>query len=230
MNDSAEMVVPAVQAPFQVPFQTAGTAMALLDAEGTVVGWMQDAQQLVGYAATEAVGRSVAFLFSGAEARAKVPALPLRSGVGGHWSGFAELLHRDGRSIDVGLCVQSLCGQGDRARWVISATDKAALPSWSADGPVVQSLQTSLHFHGRLPVGVAYRDTDLRCTWVNEAQDFKDGIPLQRRLGRTLTEAAPGAEAESLEALMRQVLESGVPVSNVEYRAFWRRSGAWNLR
>ncbi|MFD7445455.1 PAS domain-containing protein [Streptomyces sp. NPDC059909] len=64
------------------------------------------------------------------------------------------------------------------------------------------------------------RDTELCCTWVNDTQGLKDGIPLQGRLGRTLTEAAPGPETKTLEALMQQVLEGGVPAIHMEYRAF----------
>lgn len=55
---------------------------------------------------------------------------------------------------------------------------------------------------------------------MNDTQGSKDGIPLAKRLGRRLTEAAPGREAETLEAVMRQVLESGDPAINVDYQAF----------
>ncbi|MFD7447256.1 PAS domain-containing protein [Streptomyces sp. NPDC059909] len=78
----------------------------------------------------------------------------------------------------------------------------------------------ALHLPSSLPVGVVVRDTELRCTWVNDTQGLMDGIPLEQRLGRTLTQAAPGTAAETLETAMRQVLQSGVPAINREYRAF----------
>ncbi|MFJ7949298.1 SpoIIE family protein phosphatase [Streptomyces sp. NPDC096354] len=116
--------------------------------------------------------------------------------------------------------MQSLSGQDGRAQWVVSASEKATPPSWAAHEAAHPSLPGALHLPSRLPVGVAIRDTELRCTWLNDTQGLKDGIPLIRRLGHRLTEAAPGGEAETLEALMRQVLQSGVPTLNVECRAF----------
>ncbi|MGW1887202.1 SpoIIE family protein phosphatase [Streptomyces sp. NPDC001970] len=204
----------------QAAFQTAGAAIALLDAEGTVVGWTQAAQQLVGYSAAEVVGRPGAFLLAATEDRAKAPTVVEESSARGRWSGFVNVLHRDGRRLDVRLCVSSLYGQDGRARWVVSAIDKVTFPSWGADGSLVHSIPAALNLQSHVPIGVVIRDTQLRCTWVNDTQGLKDGIPLHRRLGCTLSEAVPGPEAETIEALMRQVLESGVPAIHTEYRAF----------
>ncbi|MDT0469214.1 SpoIIE family protein phosphatase [Streptomyces gibsoniae] len=207
----------------QSAFQTAGAAVALLDAAGTVVGWTQAAQRLVGYSATEVVGRSAAVLLSATDDRATASAFSGQSNAQGDWVGFAELRHRDGRRIDVCLSVSSLSGQDGLAGWVVSATDKATPSSRTADGSVVDSLHTALH--RRLPIGVVIRDTQLRCTWVNDTQGFKDGIPLHQRLGRRLTEAAPGPGGETLEKLEHRVLESGTPAIRVEYRAFLPTKG-----
>jgi PAS domain S-box-containing protein len=201
-------------------FQRAAAAIALLDAEGTVVGWTRAAQQLLGYSAADVVGRSAAVLLVAAEDRAKASAWAEQCNARGRWSGFAEIRHRDGRGIEVSLHVSLLSGQDGRARWVVSATDKVAMPSWAADGSAVESLPAALHLASHLPIGVTVRDTQLRCTGVNDTMGFKDGISLQQRLGHRLTEAAPGPEAEALEALMHQVLQSGVPKINVEYRSF----------
>lgn len=186
MDGSTGMAITSAQ----TAFQTASAAIALLDTEGTVVGWTQAAERLVGYSAAHMVGRSAALLLASAEDWSKASAFSEQSSAQGRWISFAELRHRDGRRIDVRLCVSSLSGQDGRARWVVSATDKAALSSWAANSSVVDSLQTALD--RRLPIGVVIRDTQLRCTWVNGTQGSKDGIPIQRRLGRRLTEAAPG--------------------------------------
>ncbi|MGI5144445.1 MULTISPECIES: SpoIIE family protein phosphatase [unclassified Streptomyces] len=200
-------------------FRPADAAIALLDAEGTVVGWTQAAQRLVGYTAAEVVGCSAAVLLAGADDRATVSAFSKRCSARGGWSGFTEVRHRDGRRIGVRVYVQSLSGQDGRARRVVSATDKIMPPSWAADGSMGDSLQTALHLPSPLPISFAIRDTQLRCTWVNDTMGLKDGIPLRQRLERTLTEATPGTETETLEALMHQALESGAPTINVEYRA-----------
>ncbi|MGW2939197.1 SpoIIE family protein phosphatase [Streptomyces sp. NPDC001156] len=210
----------AIFAAAQTAFQTAGAAIALLDAEGTVVGWTQAAQRLVGYSAADVVGRSGAVLLAAAEDREKAPAVVAESSAQGHWSGFVDVRHRDGHTIDVRLCVSLLTGQDGRARWVISATDKVMFSSWGAGGAAVQTLPSTLRLPSHTPIGVVIRDTHLRCTWVNDTQGAKDGIPVRQRLGRTLTETAPGPQADMLEALMHQVLESGVPAIHTEYGAF----------
>ncbi|MFF3564886.1 SpoIIE family protein phosphatase [Streptomyces sp. NPDC002574] len=195
-------------------------AMALIDAEGTVIGWTRSAQQLVGYPAAEVVGHSAARLLAAAEDRADASALPESGPSPRRWSGVTQVRHRDGHGIDVRIGVQSLVGPDRRARWVVTATDHAAHPSRVADGSSAAPLPASPHLPNNLPLGVVIRDTRLRCTWVNDTQGFKDGIPVERRLGRTLSEAAPSTEAETLEGLMREVLEGGAPALAVEYRPF----------
>lgn len=216
MGSSAETAVSEAQ----TAIETVCPAIALLDAQGTVVGWSQAAQRLVGYSAAEVVGRSAGVLLVAADDRAKASQAAQESTLRGCWSDLAQVRHRDGRSIDVRLCVSSLSRQDGRDWWVVCATDKALLPAWPAEATVAESLLATLPLPSRLPIGVVIRDTHLRCIQVNDTQGSKDGIPLPKRLGRRLTEAAPGTEAETLEAVMHQVLESGDPAINVDYQAF----------
>ena len=53
MNDSEGVAPDAVQGPVGMT----GAAIAVVDEGGTVVGWTQAAQRLVGYSAAEVVGR-----------------------------------------------------------------------------------------------------------------------------------------------------------------------------
>ncbi|MFD1276339.1 PAS domain-containing protein [Streptomyces kaempferi] len=95
---------------------------------------------------------------------------------------------------------------------------QGVLPAWPTDATRTEPLLATLP--SCPPIGVVIRDTHLRCIQVNDSQGSKDGIPLPKRLGRRLTEAAPGTETETLEAVMHQVLESGDPAINVDYQAF----------
>ncbi|MEU1630301.1 SpoIIE family protein phosphatase [Streptomyces sp. NPDC020096] len=203
----------------QTAIEAVGPAIALLDAQGTVVGWSQAAQRLVGYSAVEVVGRSAGVLLVAADDRAKASQAAQESTLRGRWSDLAQVRHRDGRSIDVRLSVSSLTGRDGLEWWVVCATDKALLPAWPAEATVAEPLLATLPLPSRLPIGVVIRDTHLRCIRVNDTQGSKDGIPLPQRLGRRLTEAAPGTGAETLEAVMHQVLESGDPAMDVDYQA-----------
>ncbi|MGW5585346.1 SpoIIE family protein phosphatase [Streptomyces sp. NPDC003857] len=214
MGSSTETAVSA-----QSAFETFSPAIALLDAQGTVVGWSQAAQQLLGYSAAEVVGRSAGVLLVAAEDRVRASQAAQRSALWDRWSHLAHVRHRDGRSIDVRLCVSSLSGQDGRDWWVVSATNKASLPAWPAEATVAEPFLATLPLPSCLPIGVVIRDTHLRCIRVTDTQGSKDGIPLPKRLRRRLTEAAPGTEAETLEAVMHQVLASGDPVINMDYQA-----------
>ncbi|MGW5064262.1 PAS domain S-box protein [Streptomyces sp. NPDC004096] len=125
MSSSAEAAVSEVS----TAIETVSPPIALLDAQGTVVGWSQTAQQLVGYSAAEAVGQSASVLLVAADDRAKVSQAAQESTLWGRWSGIARVRHRDGHSIDVRLCVSALSGQDGPDSWVVWATEKASLPA-----------------------------------------------------------------------------------------------------
>ncbi|MEU6577201.1 SpoIIE family protein phosphatase [Streptomyces sp. NPDC046805] len=216
MGSSAETAVSEAQ----TAVETVCPAIALLDAQGTVVGWSQAAQRLVGYSAAEVVGRSADVLLVAADDRAKASQAAQESTLRGRWSHLAQVRHRDGRSIDVHLCVSSLSGQDGRDWWVVCATDKALLPAWPAQATVAEPLLATRPMPSRLPIGVVIWDTHLRCVRVNDTQGSWDGIPLAQLLDRRPTEAAPGTGAETLEAVMHQVLESGDPAMDVDCHAF----------
>ncbi|MFD6721479.1 SpoIIE family protein phosphatase [Streptomyces sp. NPDC060131] len=192
--------------------RTIGAPIAVVDAEGTVVGWTQAAERLVGFPAADAVGR------------AATEVLPTLDGVSTAWScaerdraecgrpGGAGLRHRDGSPLDVTLRACPLSGQGAGTHWLVSVADMTGISSWPVNGTGVESLLSSA------PIGIAVRDPELRCTWVNDALALQDGLPRDVRLGRRLTEVLPGSEARKVEAVMRQVLESGIPTVDLEYR------------
>ncbi|MFI6360479.1 SpoIIE family protein phosphatase [Streptomyces sp. NPDC050743] len=185
----------------------------MIDASGTVVGWTHAAEQLVGYSAREVVGRSAAQVLASAEdgVRAQVHGEQCRAR--GGWSGPVAVRHREGHELKMTLRVSLLRGQDAGTRWLVSVTDIGTLSSETTHEP----LRDSLLAH--TPIGIVVRDPQLRCTWVNDAMELCDGVPRDRRLGSRLKDSLPGFEAEALEAVMQQVLESGTTMVH-EYRAW----------
>ncbi|MFF4756195.1 SpoIIE family protein phosphatase [Streptomyces sp. NPDC002514] len=194
-----------------------GAPIAMIDVEGTVVGWSRAGQRLVGYSPAEVVSRPAGVMLASAEDWAEASAFAERCRVRGGWSGLAALRHRDGRRLEVSLRVSPLSGLDGGAHWLVSVTDLATVSSSAVNGLRPSSLLT------RAPVGITVRDVELRCTWVNDLAERRDGILPEVRLGRRLTEVVAGFEAEALEAAMRQVLADGTPVVDLEYPA-------WNAR
>ncbi|MEU4097218.1 SpoIIE family protein phosphatase [Streptomyces sp. NPDC026673] len=189
------------------------TALGLLDERGMVVGWTQAAERLVGFGAGDVVTRSAAVVVPCFGAAPSMPVAVERCAAQNGWPGATAVRHRDGHLVDVSLRITALRGQGGTRRWLLSVTDPGALAGDALSGLVRGPLVA------RAPIGVVIRDRQLRCTFANEVMERHDGIPEERRLGRRLSQAAPGARAEAVEAVMEQVLQGGVTKVH-EYRAW----------
>ncbi|MGW1051786.1 SpoIIE family protein phosphatase [Streptomyces sp. NPDC001118] len=195
------------------PPEMPDAAIAMLDAEGMVVGWTQAAQQLVGYSAGEVVGRSAAHVLRPPEEARRASTFAEECRAQGGWSGTVAIRHRDGHTLRMSLRVSLLRGQDAGTRWLVSVTDIDSLSSGPTGGPVRESLLA------RVPIGIVVYDLRLRCVWVNDAMERHDGVPWHRRFGDGLKDSLPAVEAEALEVVMRQVLESGITRVH-EYRAW----------
>lgn len=94
---------------------------------------------------------------------------------------------------------------------MVLLADLAGGPGWDMSRSVLERM------NARSPVGIAIVDTDLRYVWSNAALEQFGGGPPHQRLGRRLADIQPGLDAETLEAQMRRVLESGRPVVGYEH-------------
>ncbi|MFD3454741.1 SpoIIE family protein phosphatase [Streptomyces sp. NPDC058691] len=180
------------------------SAIAMLDDHGTVVGWTQAAERLIGYSAQDVVGRSAALVVPPSEEAPTISAYVERCRTRNGRSGTTAVRSRDGRILHVSRRISMLRGRHGAVRWLVSVTDIIDPPARHAvSGRPRDSLVT------RAPVGIAVRDRQLRCTWVNDAMESHDGLSRTRRLGRRPIDTQPGFETEAVEAVMRQVLRSG---------------------
>ncbi|MGJ5749815.1 PAS domain S-box-containing protein [Streptomyces puniciscabiei] len=195
------------------PGEIPDSAIAVINADGTVAAWTQAAERLVGYSAAEVVGRSAAHVLPPPEEARMASLFAEQRRAQSGWSGTAAVRHRDGHTLKMSLRVSLLWGQDAGTRWLVSVTDIGALSSEPANGPVRESLLA------HAPIGIVVYDPQLRCTWVNDAMERHDGIPRDRRFGRRLKDSLPAVEAEALEVVMQQVLQSGTTMVH-EYRAW----------
>jgi PAS domain S-box-containing protein len=194
-------------------FDVADAAPLLLDAHGTVTGWTRDAERLLDYAASEAVGRSVAALLVPEDAR-RLPEITARCRADGSWAGLLTARHKHGRPVRVmaRITVADDPGAADgSARWLVLLSELAEAPGWDLSRRVLEQMVS------RSPIGIAIVDTDLRCVWSNPALEQFGSAPAQRRLGLRFAEIQPGLDAEDIEAQMRRVLETGEPIVEYEH-------------
>ncbi|MFF3946797.1 SpoIIE family protein phosphatase [Streptomyces sp. NPDC001902] len=177
-------------------------AIAMLDEQGAVAAWTQAAERLVGYAASDVVGRSAALVLPLFGEGQTTPDFVKHCQARNGWSGTTAVRHRDGRVIEVCLRITMVRGRAGAAQWLVSVTETGTWTGKAMSGLLRGSLLA------RTPIGVAVRDPQLHCAFVNDVIAEHDGIPCDERLGRRLTEVLPGPKAEALEELTRQILHS----------------------
>ncbi|WP_327690753.1 SpoIIE family protein phosphatase [Streptomyces sp. NBC_00461] len=184
-------------------------AVAVVSAEGVVVGWTRGAEALLGHPASEMVGGPAARLVAMPSDPARVAGVAERCRAGMGWSGLIPVRHRDGRVVDVDLRVSASFRMGGEECFLISARELRQ--QWAMGQSVLDGFLT------RSPVGMAVMDLELRYVWLNDTLERFGGVPREQRLGRRLSELLPGLQAATLEGLMRKVLDTGTPVTDYEY-------------
>lgn len=190
-------------------FDVADAAPLLLDAHGIVTGWTRDAERLLDYGASEAVGMTAAALLTSEDAD-RLPELAQRCRADGGWAGLLTAVRKGGRPARVMVRITA-ADAGGSARWLVLLSELAEAPGWDMSRPVLEQMVS------RSPIGIAIVDTDLRCVWSNPALEQFGSAPAPQRLGLRFGEIQPGLDAEAIEAQMRRVLETGEPIVEYEH-------------
>ncbi|MEI5011650.1 SpoIIE family protein phosphatase [Streptomyces sp. PmtA] len=185
-----------------------GLAAAVLDQRGAVVRWTRTAQDLTGFPAEEVCGRPVQEL---------VADLPdaLRGATEMPESGRVRLWHQRGDTIDVTFRTTRVEGSAE-------VLVLAAPTHHVADHEQGAALLRALSAQNRITI--ALHDTDLTTVQTNATPDALGGRPVQP--GTRLCDVLCAEDAESLEGVLRQVLETGAPVVRRNQRVSWRHDPA----
>ncbi|MFI5673477.1 SpoIIE family protein phosphatase [Streptomyces cellulosae] len=194
-----------------------GMASVVLDAEGRIVLWSPQAEELFGYSAREALGEYAARIMvheHHLDLVVKLFADVMHTGQG--WAGAFPIRRKDGSARLVEFRnMRLLDDQGD-----VYALGLAA------DQSTVRELERDVALSTRMvaqsPIGLAVLDTGLRFVSVNPALERINGVPAEKHLGRGLREVLPQVDVDAIDSAARQVLESGRPV--VDQRTVGRTS------
>jgi PAS domain S-box-containing protein len=181
-------------------------ATALIQGDGRILHWSEDAEALLGYSAAEAVGAPAAQLLATEEQRPQVLALFQEILSGRPWSGVFPVLHREGHFVNLEFRTHPITGPGGLPLVLAVASDVTVLRRIQADLAVLDG------FFTQSPVGMAVYDNDLRFLRLNEALAAVNGLPIAEHLGRRITDVLPGINGAEIEAVMRHVLTTGEPV------------------
>ena len=184
-----------------------GVAAVLLDADGRIVLWSPEAEELFGYTAEEALGQYAApLLVHEQHWDLMIKLFAEVMGTGERWAGAFPIRHKDGSSRLVEFRNMRLLDDLGDFYALGLATDRSRLRG------VERDVALSTQLVSQSPIGLAILDTDLRYVAVNPALERMHGIPAEDHLGRHYREIMTSAKFEGPEAGMRQVLETGAPL------------------
>ncbi len=192
-------------------------ATALLQGDGLILHWSEDAEALLGYSAEEAVGHYAARLLVDAGQRPEVAGLFERIMAGQGWSGVFPLRHRDGHIVDLEFRTYPIAGPGGAPLLLATASEVRALRDIEEDVAILNG------FFSQSPIGLAVYDPDLRYIRLNEALARINGLPVADHLGRRISAILPGLNSADIEQVMRRVLTTGRPV--IDARSHGRTPG-----
>ncbi|MFE0512438.1 SpoIIE family protein phosphatase [Streptomyces sp. NPDC058964] len=182
-------------------------AAVVLNAEGRIVFWTPQAEELFGYTATEALGKEAARLLIRPEHLQSVMSLFAEVlATGRSWAGAFPVRHKDGSTRVM---------EFRNMRLLDDVGDVYAL-GIAADHTLLQRVETDLALCEQLinqsPIGLALMDPELRYLLVNPALERIDGIPAEDHIGRHLRETLPFSDVDTIESALRQVLTTGTPL------------------
>ncbi|WP_432177273.1 SpoIIE family protein phosphatase [Streptomyces sp. NBC_00063] len=194
--------------------------LAAGDSRGLLTMWDGAAPDILGYRADELIGRPVTELIELKRDLAAVAAELRDCAGGGSLRHVLTARHRDGHRAEIMARVWPIAAEGGR-NWLAIFTAASELRRWDTDRATVDGL------FSQAPIGLAVFDPDLRFIRINDALQKIHGIPRDKALGRRITALFPGPEAERMEERIRQVLETGEPVTK-EHRAPTPTLQGWN--
>ncbi|OKK17289.1 phosphatase [Streptomyces sp. CB00455] len=182
-------------------------ALIATSADGTIVRWNQVAQDLLGYAPRQVLGRNIAGLLQPAADRSLGRSLWETAAGGRGVMGTVTAWHHDGHPLEVEIWAAPVPDRRHSAATVlVFAADAHAARRIRGSSAVWEGL------FARSPVGIAILDTQLRFLQVNAALEVMNGLPEAAHVGRRLAEILPEVNAGEMEAAMREVLAGGEPV------------------
>ncbi len=183
-----------------------GVAAVVLDADGRVVLWSPQAEELFGYRAEEALGRDATFLVGEEFVDLAVGMFDRVMRETGSWAGVFPVRHKDGGSRLVEFRNMRLNDVDERGYALGLAAREATLRRVETD------LALSLRLIAQSPIGLAVFDRDRRFLSVNPALERINGVPEHEHIGRTVAEMLPRLDTDTVDEAMREVLATGRPL------------------
>ena len=204
---SGDGLPPVVPGPPGGVMDALGVAAVVLGADGRIVLWSPQAQDLFGWSPEEALGRYAVELLVAEEHVSQVLELFASVMAGeGAWAGVFPVRHKDGSIRLTEFRNMRLLDENGAAFALGIACDEATVRD------VERDLALSVGLVAQAPFGLAVLDTDLRYLLVNPTLERINGLAAPEHLGRHIGETLPFLDVDMIESSMRQVMATGTPV------------------
>ncbi|MEU1107002.1 SpoIIE family protein phosphatase [Streptomyces tibetensis] len=174
------------------------TAKALVDERGVVTGWNEGARRLLGYRASEVVGRPGAALLADEPPPGLLSSLLTLP----RWNGAAALLHRQGHPLTVNLLAHLRRNDGGHREWLLLSAVSRLAVSPDDDAFLRNSFTQST-------CTTALYDTGLRLVRANADMERVIGLPEEAMRGLRVSEIVHHPQADLTEQAMRRALDTG---------------------
>ncbi|MGW6402531.1 SpoIIE family protein phosphatase [Streptomyces sp. NPDC055134] len=189
------------QAAYRRAFDIAPAALMIVDSRGKISHWSCAAQELLGYASSEVLGRPATFLLVHEAGPLALPS-GLRQAVHSWQDGTFSAAHNSGRSLQLAVRTLELDCDGASA-WLVAMQDSAALRASEYRAAAARCLLE------QSPFGIAILDSELQFEWTNAVLTKMDGIGG----GKPVGDAKP---APIVDYQAKKVLKTGRPVTTLE--------------
>ncbi|MEV7085200.1 SpoIIE family protein phosphatase [Streptomyces sp. NPDC093085] len=230
--------------PGPPPTSTAATARVTTDLHGVVTSWNEGAQELLGYAPAETVGRPAALLLADGVPAGGVPEGVRPDGGQVRWNGPLRLRHRDGRVVEVPVLAHRQEGPGgpegpsgpeesggpegsggSRARWLLVTAVRGT-------EAVPEDIELARYAFDQSPTAIAVYDLTFRLRRINTAMRGVIGLTEDEVRGLRLPEIGGKPQSQELEDRMREAVATG---AEVDARTVMRTGGeaeehAWSAK
>ncbi|MFE0186892.1 SpoIIE family protein phosphatase [Streptomyces sp. NPDC059008] len=188
------------------PFAVRRSASAVLDGRGRVVGWSERAEELLGHSPEQVLGRTAREVLLDPRDEDIIMAAVAHCVSAGGWFGVIPVRERDGRRVELGCRVRAVARADGDIEWVLVGAPAEQVVQWETDRSVLDGM------FRRSPIGLAVHAPDLSLLRVNRAIARFGGIPAEYYHGLRTGDFVIGRDAETVEAKLRRVLETGEPL------------------
>ncbi|MER5462233.1 SpoIIE family protein phosphatase [Streptomyces sp. NPDC002668] len=185
------------------PFAVRRAASAVLDDRGTVIGWSERAEALLGYPPKEALGRTaLGFLIDFHDDDVVMEALAVCVRDRG-WFGVVPVRHRDGRRVELGCRARAITRGNAVCEWFLVAAPAEEVIQWERDRSVLDGL------FRRSPIGLSVFAPDLSLLRVNRAISKFSQIPVGQHRGLHVSDFLIQRDSDTVVRQLGEVLETG---------------------